>query len=163
MACKWWKYLLSHYLWGHIIWPPNQWKILYYSALSGHSFYKTSKSLDVSDTDSDIRSQDQWTFKVFSGGYIWEYTCHNNRWTTEPNQSLIIPLLFKGVTIYFPSRKPIASDYKDELITHIGVMIEALVWEPSETSFADQEDSMTDFRGEVIINEIITRGRRIIN
>ena len=43
------------------------------------------------------------------------------------------------------------------------MMSEALVWEPSETSFAEQEYVITDFRGEVIINEIITRGQRIIN
>ena len=40
---------------------------------------------------------------------------------------------------------------------------EAPVRENSETSFAEQEDTMTDFRGEVIISETITRGRRIIN
>ena len=39
----------------------------------------------------------------------------------------------------------------------------APVWEPSETSFAEQEDSMTDFRGVVINNETIIRGLRIIN
>ena len=36
-------------------------------------------------------------------------------------------------------------------------------WELSETSFADQEDSMTDFRGEVNNRETIARVQRIIN
>ena len=40
---------------------------------------------------------------------------------------------------------------------------EAPVWEPSETSFSEQEDAMTDFRGEVINNETIIRGQRMIN
>ena len=40
---------------------------------------------------------------------------------------------------------------------------EAPVWEPSEVSFEDQEDSMNDFRGEVMRNETITRGWRIID
>ena len=40
---------------------------------------------------------------------------------------------------------------------------EAPVWEPSDTSFAEQEDAMNAFRGEVIINETIIRGRQIIN
>ena len=33
----------------------------------------------------------------------------------------------------------------------------------SENSFSEQEDAMTYFRGEVIKNETIIRGRRIIN
>ena len=36
-------------------------------------------------------------------------------------------------------------------------------WELSETSFADQEDAITDFRGGVISSETMERGRRIIN
>ena len=39
----------------------------------------------------------------------------------------------------------------------------APVWEPSETGFAEQEDAMTDLRGDVIDSETIARGRRIIN
>ena len=41
--------------------------------------------------------------------------------------------------------------------------IEAPVWEPSETSFSEQEDVMTEFRGGVINNETIRRGIRVIN
>ena len=40
---------------------------------------------------------------------------------------------------------------------------EVPVWEPYEASFADQEDAITYFRGQVIINETIARGRKIIN
>ena len=34
---------------------------------------------------------------------------------------------------------------------------------PSETVFSEQEDIITDFRGEVISRETIARGQRIIN
>ena len=81
----------------------------------------------------------------------------------NPNETLTILLVFRGVTSYLPYRNPRASYYEYGSITLIDMMSEALVWEPSETSFAEQEYVMTDFRGEVIINEIITRGRRIIN
>ena len=81
----------------------------------------------------------------------------------NPNEPLVIPLALKGFTSYFLSRKPWASKYEDESIPHIDMKIEAPVWDPSETIFAEQEDAMTDFRGEVIRNETITRGRRIIN
>ena len=37
------------------------------------------------------------------------------------------------------------------------------MWEPSETSFAEQEDGMAEIRGEGIISETIGRGERIIN
>ena len=53
-------------------------------------------------------------------------------------KSLVIPLALKGVTSYFPSRKPKASEYEDESIPHIGMTSEALVWEPSETSFQNK-------------------------
>ena len=39
----------------------------------------------------------------------------------------------------------------------------APVWEPSETIFAEQEEAMTNFRGDFISSETITRGRLIIN
>ena len=79
------------------------------------------------------------------------------------NEPLVIPLALKGDTSYLPSRKSRESEYEDELIPHIDMTSEAPVWEPYETSFAEQEDSMTYFRGEVIINETITRGKRMIN
>ena len=37
------------------------------------------------------------------------------------------------------------------------------MYEPSETSFLEQEDAMTELRGEVITSETITRGRKITN
>ena len=43
----------------------------------------------------------------------------------NPNKPLIIPLVLKGVTVYFPYRKPISSEYKDESIPHIYMTIKA--------------------------------------
>ena len=81
----------------------------------------------------------------------------------NPNEPLVILLALKWVTIYFPSRKLRVIEYEDETIPHINITREAPVWDPSETSFAEQEDVITDFRGEVINNETIIRVRRIIN
>ena len=44
------------------------------------------------------------------------------------NETLIIPLSLKGVTIYFTSRKPKASEYEDESIPHVDMTSEAPVW-----------------------------------
>ena len=53
----------------------------------------------------------------------------------NPNEPLIIPLVLKGITSYFLSRKPKASEYEDESIPHIDMTIKAPVGEPSETIF----------------------------
>ena len=76
----------------------------------------------------------------------------------NPNDPLIIPLALKDVTIYFPSGKPRASEYEGGYIPHIDMTSGSVVWEPYDTGFPEQEDAMTDFRGEVISSEIITRG-----
>ena len=60
----------------------------------------------------------------------------------NPNQPLIILVMLKGVTIYLPYISTIESDYEDESILNIDMTSESLVWEPSEVSFADQEDVM---------------------
>ena len=54
----------------------------------------------------------------------------------NPNEPLMIPLALKGVTIYFPSRKPKANEYKDEYIPHIDMTSKATVLESSETGFS---------------------------
>ena len=54
-----------------------------------------------------------------------------------PNQPLIIPLVLKGITSYFPYRNPRASEYEDKSIP-IDMPSEAPVWEPSEASFAEE-------------------------
>ena len=79
------------------------------------------------------------------------------------NEPLFIPLELKGITNYFPYRKTKESYSEDELIPHIDMKITAPVWDPYETSFAEQEDAMTNFRGEFISIKTIARGRRIIN
>ena len=81
----------------------------------------------------------------------------------NPNEPLVILLKLKGITSYYPSREPKESEYEDESIPHIDMTSKALVWEPSETSFAELEDAMNDFREEVIRSETIARGQRITN
>ena len=81
----------------------------------------------------------------------------------SPSEPLVVPLALKGVTSHLPSRKPKSSDYEDEYNPYIDTTSEAPVWEPSETGFAEQEDAMTEFSGEVISSDTVTRGQRIIN
>ena len=76
----------------------------------------------------------------------------------NPNTPLLIPLVLKGVTSYFLSRKPRAGEYEDDSIPHIDMIRKAPVGEQSDTGFAEQEDAMNDFRGEVISSGTIARG-----
>ena len=73
------------------------------------------------------------------------------------------PVIIEGVNSYLPSRKLRESEDEDYSIPNIYMTSEVPFCEPSEISFEDQEDAITDFRGQVIINETITRGQRIIN
>ena len=68
----------------------------------------------------------------------------------NPNKPLIIPLSLKGVNIYFPYKKPKASEDEDEYFLHIDMTSKEPLWEPSETGFPEQEDAMIDFRLEVL-------------
>ena len=79
------------------------------------------------------------------------------------NETVIIPLALKGVTIYFSYREPKASEYEYGSIPYIGITGEVSVRESSETVFEEQEDEMTDFRGEVISSDSALRRWRITN
>ena len=81
----------------------------------------------------------------------------------NPNEPLIVLLALKGVMSYFPCRNSKSSEYEDKYILYIDMTSEEPVCVPSETGFSEQEDAMTDFRGEAISIETITRGRRIIH
>ena len=48
----------------------------------------------------------------------------------KSNEPLIIPLVLKGFTSDFLSRKSRESEYEDEYIPHIDMTSEAPVWEP---------------------------------
>ena len=81
----------------------------------------------------------------------------------DTDESLIIPLMIKGVTSYFPTRKPSMREYEDDNIQNIAMTSELPDWEPSEADFAEQEAGMTDFRGQVLDRETIERGRSVIS
>ena len=81
----------------------------------------------------------------------------------DPQEPLIIPLQLKGVTSYFPIRKPTVGEFEDPDLPHISMTATGPNWEPSEASYADQEAAMTDFGGNIITRETMARGRRIIN
>ncbi len=63
-----------------------------------------------------------------------------------PNeQGYIIPLSLKGVTSYFPTRKPTLDEYNN--CRCIEISYESPEWNPHSQSFARQEEAMTDGSG----------------
>jgi hypothetical protein len=58
-----------------------------------------------------------------------------------------IPLLLKGVTLYFPTRRPTLGEY--EQCRQIELIYEAPEWNPHSISFTRQEESMINSFGRV--------------
>ena len=69
---------MTHNLCVHIICLSNQWESIYVGVPSRHELSKTRKSFNVSNAESDVRSQDQRASKVISGVSILEDTYHNS-------------------------------------------------------------------------------------
>ena len=66
----------------------------------------------------------------------------------DGKESLRIPLMLKGVTSYFTSRKPTRQQYEqcDEM-NRIELTNESIEWDPHTTRFEEQEAAMLDDRG----------------
>ena len=82
---------------------------------------------------------------------------------TDPREPLIISLMLNFVTNYLPVRNTSIREYEDEYISHIITTSENPAWEPSESTFFNQEEAMNDFSGQVIDRETVARIWRIIN
>jgi hypothetical protein len=68
---------------------------------------------------------------------------------TDDNNDLIIPLALAGVTSYFPTRKPTRDEYARAIADgrYYNLTAANPPWDPSSTSFQDQEEERTDHRG----------------
>ncbi len=60
---------------------------------------------------------------------------------------LQISLMLQGITSHFPVQAATLSEFKSDVILKFHFTAEALIWDPSLSSFSLQEDSMLDFRG----------------
>ena len=71
----------------------------------------------------------------------------------------IIPFSLQGTTSYFPTRKPTVEEYeKAERIYEL--TYESPEWDPHSKLFSDQEEAMTDHRGQVVDDDRIERVQR---
>ena len=68
----------------------------------------------------------------------------------DPSQRLIFSLDIRGVTAYFPTRPITKGELESSLYLSLELTNEFMEWNPSNTTYEDQENAMTDFRGNVI-------------
>ena len=61
--------------------------------------------------------------------------------------TLIIPSSLTGIVSYLPVHKPTIVE-----LSHIELNAEEPCWDPENSSCAEQEEGMVDFKGQVIIN-----------
>ena len=67
---------------------------------------------------------------------------------TQEKEALQIPLSFKGVVSYFPTRKPTGQEWEaSEFSRQIELSAETPEWDPSTSLFKEQEASMFDSNG----------------
>ena len=76
---------------------------------------------------------------------------------------LYIPMSLVGVTSYFPVRKPTVKEWEDGTCPQIELTAEEPCWDPGSSDLGKQEDSMMDFRGQVVIRDTAARGQMVIN
>ncbi|KAI2506945.1 hypothetical protein MHU86_7441 [Fragilaria crotonensis] len=58
----------------------------------------------------------------------------------------VIPLSLRGITSTFPTRRPTTTEY--ETLPHITLTDPDLPWDPHDTTFAQQEDALTNYLSE---------------
>ncbi len=64
---------------------------------------------------------------------------------------LTIMMSLDGVTNYFKARHPCLAEYEDKNISQYHLMSERPLWDPSTSLHSLQEDSMVDYRGNLIV------------
>ena len=73
--------------------------------------------------------------------------------SVDIGSTLIIPLSWKGIVSYLPVHKPAIAEWKNkEKYPCIELTAEELCWDLENSSNAEQEEGMVEFRRQIIIN-----------
>ena len=82
----------------------------------------------------------------------------------DPDATLNIPLILKGVTSCFGVRRPTTVEFEDDDIPKLDMTYESPEWDPGDPEWATQEASTMNSRGRVHdFDNVIAEGRRFIN
>ena len=80
----------------------------------------------------------------------------------KDDDPLHIPLSLKGVTLYFPTRKPTKREYESTPENMIfELTADSPEWDPSSTHFKEQEDALLDSSGKLIEKPAEMTAKRI--
>ena len=73
---------------------------------------------------------------------------------------ITLPLSLQGVTSYLPVHTPTKEEWETHRYPRIDLTSDTLTWDPSCTRYEEQEEAMTDHRGEFVpIADLDTSGR----
>jgi len=82
----------------------------------------------------------------------------------DPDATLHIPLMLRGVTSCFCVRKSSTAEFADDDIPKLDMTYESPEWDPGDPDWATQEASTMNSRGRVYdLDNVIAGGRRFIN
>ena len=71
--------------------------------------------------------------------------------------TLISPLVLDSMTSYLPMKKPTMNEWHSGVYPRVNLTSEDLTFDPSNPSYTEQEDSITDFRGDSVVNDPAAR------
>jgi hypothetical protein len=77
---------------------------------------------------------------------------------TQDGENMLIPLALRGVVSYFPTRKPTPAEF--QTCRRAELTFEEPEWDPSSTTFQEQEDATVDAHGRVYDTGDGNRGGR---
>ena len=82
----------------------------------------------------------------------------------DPDSTLHIPLMLRGVTSCFCVRRPSTAESADDDIPKLDMTYKSPEWDPGDPDWATQEASTMNSRGRVYdLDNVIARGFRFIN
>ena len=82
----------------------------------------------------------------------------------DPDATLHIPLMLRGVASCFCVRKPSTAEFEDDDIPKLGMTYKSPEWDPGDPDWDTQEASTMDSRGQVHdLDDVIAEGQRFIN
>jgi hypothetical protein len=82
----------------------------------------------------------------------------------DPDATLHIPLMLRGVTSCFCVRKPSTAEFADDDIPKLDMTYQSPEWDPGDPDWATQEASTMNSRRRVYdLDNVIAGGRRFIN
>jgi hypothetical protein len=84
--------------------------------------------------------------------------------TDNPTQAVHLPLALRGVTLLLYVQKPTVAEWESNQFPWFHLTSESLTWDPTTTTYKEQELAMVDHHGDIICaSDFPARGCLVIN